>query len=44
MHLQWNLAAENQAMNRIHRISSKKAVRVYRLVMENALEHRMLGL
>eukprot|EP00977_Amphora_coffeiformis_P014893 scaffold4244_cov167-Amphora_coffeaeformis.AAC.6 len=44
LRLQWNLAAESQAMNRIHRISSKKAVRVYRLVMENALEHRMHGL
>ena len=40
----WNVAAENQAMNRIHRISSKKPVRCYRLVMKDTLEHRMLGL
>lgn len=31
-------------MNRIHRISSTKPVRVYRLVMNNTLEQRMLGL
>ena len=31
-------------MNRIHRISSKKPVRIYRLVMDNTLEQRMLAL
>ena len=31
-------------MNRCHRISSKKPVRVYRLVMEDTLEARMLQL
>jgi SWI/SNF-related matrix-associated actin-dependent regulator of chromatin subfamily A3 len=40
----WNAAAENQAMNRIHRISSTRPVRVYRMVMADSLEQRMLGL
>lgn len=40
----WNVAAEKQAMDRIHRISSKKPVRCYRLVMDGTLEQRMLGL
>lgn len=40
----YNIAAESQAMNRIHRISSTRPVRVYRLVMDQTLEHRMLGL
>lgn len=40
----WNASAESQASARIHRISSKKPVRVYRLVMDQTLEQRMLGL
>lgn len=40
----WNAACETQAANRIHRISSTRPVRIYRLLMADTLEHRMLGL
>ena len=40
----WNAATENQAMDRIHRLSSTRPVCIYRLVMHDTLERRMLGL
>lgn len=40
----WNVAAENQAMDRVHRISQKREVRVYRLLMKDSLEEKMVAL
>jgi SWI/SNF-related matrix-associated actin-dependent regulator of chromatin subfamily A3 len=40
----WNAAAELQCMNRVHRLTSKRPVRIYRLVMNNTLDQRMLGI
>lgn len=40
----WNQAAENQAMDRVHRIGQTRPVRVYRLVMKESIEERMINL
>lgn len=40
----WNVAVENQAMDRIHRIGQRRPVRVYRLLMADSIEERMVGL
>ena len=40
----WNSAAENQAMDRCHRIGQKRAVRVVRFVMEKSIEERMVAI
>ena len=37
-------AAENQAMDRIHRIGQTRDVRVYRFLMEGSIEERMVKL
>ena len=40
----WNVAVENQAMDRIHRIGQERDVRVIRFVMKNSVEQRMVEL
>ncbi|CAB9515840.1 ISWI chromatin-remodeling complex ATPase ISW2 [Seminavis robusta] len=39
----WNAAAQDQAMDRCHRIGQTRPVRVYQLVMEDSIEQRMLS-
>ena len=40
----WNPAAENQATDRAHRIGQEKAVFVYKLVVENSVEEKIIAM
>lgn len=40
----WNMAAQNQATDRAHRIGQKHVVTVYKLIMKDTLEERILRL
>lgn len=40
----WNPAIEEQAMDRVHRIGQKEAVKVVRLIAQNSIEERILML
>ena len=40
----WNLAAQNQATDRAHRIGQKSTVTVYRLIAKDTIEERILEL
>ena len=40
----WNTAVENQASDRAHRIGQKNTVTVYRLIMKDTIEERILKL
>ena len=40
----WNTAVENQASDRTHRIGQTKVVTVYRLIVQNTIEERILQL
>jgi len=40
----WNPAVENQATDRAHRIGQDKAVFVYKLIVENSIEQKILEL
>ncbi len=40
----WNIAAENQASDRTHRIGQKNPVTVYKLIVENTIEQKILDL
>lgn len=40
----WNMAAQNQATDRAHRIGQKQVVTVYKLIMKDTLEERILQL
>jgi SNF2 family DNA or RNA helicase len=42
MDVWWNSAVEEQAMDRIHRISQKRAVNVLRFVMKDSIEERII--
>lgn len=40
----WNLAAENQATDRAHRIGQKRAVSVYKVIAKDTIEERVVAL
>ena len=40
----WNLAAENQAVDRTHRIGQKKTVFSYKLITKNSIEEKIIEL
>ena len=40
----WNVAAENQATDRAHRIGQKKIVQVNKLICENSIEQKVIEL
>lgn len=40
----WNLAAQNQASDRVHRIGQKNSVQVYKLIASESIEERILQL
>lgn len=40
----WNPAVENQAIDRAHRIGQKNALNVYRLIMKDSIEEKVLKL
>ena len=40
----WNLAAQNQATDRAHRIGQKKKVTVYRMIVKDSIEEKILKL
>ena len=40
----WNIAVQNQATDRAHRIGQKKVVTVYKLVMKDTIEERIISL
>jgi SWI/SNF-related matrix-associated actin-dependent regulator of chromatin subfamily A3 len=40
----WNPAVEDQAIDRIHRIGQLKDVHVYKLIVSNSVEERILDL
>ena len=40
----WNIAAQNQATDRAHRIGQRRSVQVYKLVADNTIEDKILKL
>ena len=40
----WNLAAQNQATDRAHRIGQRQCVQVYKLIAKDTIEERILDL
>ncbi len=40
----WNAASENQAIDRVHRLGQQKPVFVFRLLIENSIEERIIEL
>ena len=44
MHPWWNVAAQNQATDRAHRIGQDRKVTVFKLIMKDTVEENMLRL
>jgi SNF2 family DNA or RNA helicase len=40
----WNVAVENQAMDRVHRIGQTRPVRAIRFIMKDSIEQRLVNL
>ena len=40
----WNPAVENQAVDRVYRIGQKRSVNIYRLIIKNSVEEKVLAL
>ena len=40
----WNLAAQNQATDRAHRIGQTRQVTVFKLILKNTIEERIMAL
>lgn len=40
----WNIAAENQATDRAHRIGQKNSVKIYKMVTQDTIEERIIKL
>ena len=40
----WNPAVEDQASDRAHRIGQQRPVTVYRLIMQNSIEEKMIAM
>ena len=40
----WNMAAQNQATDRVHRIGQQQHVQVYRLIAKDTIEEKILDL
>ena len=40
----WNPAVEDQASDRAHRLGQKRPVTVYRLIVQNSIEEKILDL
>ena len=40
----WNQAVQNQATDRAHRIGQKKVVTVYKLIMKDSIEEKIMHL
>ena len=40
----WNLAAQNQATDRAHRIGQRSQVTVYRIIVKDSIEEKILAL
>lgn len=40
----WNMAAQNQATDRVHRIGQKNVVTVYKLIMKDSIEEKIIKL
>ena len=40
----WNLAAQNQATDRAHRIGQKNQVTVYRMIAKGTIEEKILSM
>jgi DNA repair protein RAD5 len=40
----WNFAVENQAIDRVHRLGQQRPVHVYRFIIKDSVEQKMLAI
>ena len=40
----WNVAIENQASDRVHRIGQQRKVTIFKLIMNNSIEEKVIEL